>query len=84
MGMAVAEEVRSFVVSELAPRRGVTGFDDDDDLLASGIIDSLGVTELVTFLEGRFKTTIDPEEVVPENFRSVSSIEAFLARKGLA
>ena len=81
--MAVGDEVRSFILSELAPRRGVTAFDDDHDLLASGIIDSLGVTELVAFLEERFRVTIDSEEIVPENFRSVSGIEAFLGRKGL-
>ncbi len=54
----------------------------DEDLLAADLIDSLGITELVGFLEGEFGIKVDDEDLTPENFRSVDAIVAFVARKG--
>ena len=76
--MAVAEELTQFVLTELAPRRGVTSLDADDDLLGKGIVDSLGVTELIAFLEDRYRIDIRSEDVIPENFRTLAKIEAFV------
>ena len=79
--MTTGEEVERFVLSELAPRRRVTTLDREDDLLGKGIIDSLGVTELIAFLEERFRIRVGSEDLVPENFRTLASIEEFVERK---
>jgi acyl carrier protein len=50
-------------------------------LLRTGIIDSLGVTELIAFLEERYRIDVRPEDVVPENFRTLGSIIAFAERQ---
>lgn len=50
----------------------------DDDLLLNGLIDSLGVTRLVVYLEAETKLTIPPEDVTLENFSSLSSIDDYL------
>jgi acyl carrier protein len=76
-----ADEVTRFVLAELAPRRDVTSVEVDDDLLAAGIVDSLGVEMLITFLEERFGVTIAAEEVVPDNFRTAATIAAFVQQK---
>ena len=76
--MSVSEELEQFVLTELAPRRGVTSLGPDDDLLGNGIIDSLGVTELIAFLEERYRIDVRPEDVVPENFRTLAKIEAYV------
>lgn len=57
------------------------GFDDDESLLQSGIIDSTGVMEVVVFLEEQFAITIDDDELVADNLDSVSRLAAFVARK---
>jgi len=54
---------------------------DDDSLLGSGIVDSLGVLDLVAFVEGEFGITIDAEELLPENFQSISSLTCFVKTK---
>jgi len=54
---------------------------DDDLLLESGIIDSLGVLDLVTYLEKYFKITITEEELLPDNFQSISCLNGFVLRK---
>ncbi|TWG87997.1 acyl carrier protein [Luteimonas sp. J16] len=53
----------------------------DTDLLDAGIIDSIGVLTLVTWLEETFGFTVDDEDVVPENLGSIAGISAYVERK---
>jgi acyl carrier protein len=55
---------------------------DVDPLLQSGIVDSLGILEIVDFLEKEFHVSIVDEELLPENFESVHTLTAFVVRKG--
>jgi acyl carrier protein len=50
----------------------------DDDLLSAGIIDSLGVLQLVAFIEEQFNIQMPDEDVVLENFQSVNSLANYL------
>jgi len=50
----------------------------DDDLLSAGIIDSLGVLQLVAFIEDQFKIQMPDEDVVLENFQSVNALASYL------
>ena len=50
----------------------------DTELLMSGIVDSLGVINLVTWLEQQAAVEIDPGEVVIENFETPAAILAFV------
>jgi acyl carrier protein len=79
--MSVSADVEQFILSELTQGRGITAIDPNENLLSKGIIDSHGVMELVGFLEERFGITVADEDLSPENFESVASIDAFVARK---
>ena len=52
----------------------------DAPLDATGI-DSVGMIELVYALENRFAIEIGDDEVAPENFTSIESLAALVARK---
>lgn len=54
---------------------------EDESFLESGVIDSTGVLELVTFLESRFTISVDDDELVPDNLDSVNRLIAFVERK---
>lgn len=56
--------------------------DADTDLLLTGTVDSLGVLVLVDWLEEQLDLTIDPVDVVLENFLRVSDIVTYLGRRG--
>lgn len=58
-----------------------TGFDDDESLLDSGIIDSTGVMEVVAFLEEHFSIAVDDEELIADNLDSVNRLARFVAHK---
>jgi acyl carrier protein len=57
---------------------------DADSFLDMGFIDSTGVLELVSFLEGEWELSIDDSELVPENLDSVDNVVSFLDRKRAA
>jgi acyl carrier protein len=76
----VKEPIRAFIL-EYAAGRGVTEVKDDDSLLKTNVIDSLGVFRLIAFLEDTFPLTIEQSDMVPENFQSLKDIESFVAGK---
>jgi len=50
----------------------------DDDLLANGTIDSLGILQLVAFVDERLNLRIPDEDVTYENFRSANALATYL------
>jgi acyl carrier protein len=53
----------------------------DQSFLDSGIVDSTGMLELVTFIEDEYGIKVGDDELVPENLDSLNRISAFVARK---
>jgi acyl carrier protein len=72
------QEIAAFVKQELLGGRPIK-FDESTDLIAQGIIDSLGLMRLVSFLEENCQVQILDEEMVAENFRTVATIQDFVA-----
>jgi len=54
----------------------------DEDLLASGLLDSLGVMSLIHFIEQDLRIDVPAEDVVIENFTSLRAIDNYLKRRG--
>jgi acyl carrier protein len=50
----------------------------EDDMLTSGLIDSMKVMRLIAFVEKEFKMPIPPEDMVIDHFISVTAIEDYL------
>ena len=75
-GNAVNERIRGYVLDKfpLARKRNIK---DSDELLESGIVDSLGVLDLVAFLENDFGLQVSDDDLSPENFRSIQSMVKF-------
>jgi acyl carrier protein len=59
-----------------------TGFapEDGDNLFDKGALDSFGVVEFLTFLESRFKTQIQIEEVTEANFSTTDALADLILR----
>ncbi|WP_202840332.1 acyl carrier protein [Luteimonas saliphila] len=52
-----------------------------ESLLESGVIDSIGVLTLVTWLEQEFGFLVEDDEVLPENLDSVANLVAYVGAK---
>lgn len=81
MEKGAREVIREFVLGTLAPARGVSEVGDHESLVDTGIVDSLGVFQLVAFLEERFAVGIADEDISADNFGSIDAIERLIARK---
>lgn len=77
--MDVLKEIHDFTLAEFASER--PSLAPDENLLAQGIIDSMGILKLVTFLEERFDIEADDDDLVPENFSTLKAIQSFVERK---
>ena len=49
-------------------------FENTEDLIDDGILDSLDIVTLVTEINSEFDVTIPAEEIVPENFNSAKAL----------
>ncbi len=79
--MSVAAEVEQFVLQELMTGSSVETIDHDEDLLGTGVIDSHGLLQLVTFLRERYGIEIAEDALTPENFQTIAAIDAFVQRE---
>lgn len=75
------EKLREYVANELLDGRIYGQLGEEDDLLTSGLVDSLGIMSLVTFIEEEFGIRVPPEDVTLESFSTVASIAAYLERQ---
>jgi acyl carrier protein len=74
----VTDRIRNFLIGHFPLARQVG---NEDRLLGNGVIDSLGVLEIVTFLEQEFNISVGDDDLLPENFQSISQLTAFVERK---
>jgi acyl carrier protein len=72
---------RDFIIDNFLPSSGLDAFSDSDSLLEKGIIDSIGVLELLAFIKESFNVRVEDEEIIPDNLDSLIKIEVFLKGK---
>ena len=75
---AISMKLREFITEHFPLARSVS---NEDRLLGSGVLDSLGILEVVTFIEREFEITVSDEELLPENFNSISKLAAFVQNR---
>jgi len=79
--MDVGTVVYEFIEKNFLVKRDAAGVGRDESLLESGLIDSLAIFMLVSFLEKQFGVNIADEDIVPGNFETINQIVAFVTRK---
>lgn len=79
--MDVKEQIRNYIAENfLFSSNGFT-LDDEESFLEAGVVDSLGVVELVSFVEENFNVQVPDDDIVPDNFDSVDNLAAYIARR---
>ncbi len=77
----IRRALRAFIANELLFSEGAYPYEDDSSFLREGIIDSMGIVELVGFVSDTYKIEVTRDEVVLNNFDSVERLAAFVTRK---
>jgi acyl carrier protein len=76
----ISSRIREFISGELMFEDKTAALTEDTPLLG-GVIDSLGLMQLISFIEEEFDVAIDDAEVTTDNFRTVADIEQLVAQK---
>ena len=77
----VIERTRAYITENFLYMRRDFRLDDNDSLLGSGIIDSMGVMEVIAFIETEFGVDVDDEEVTEENLGSIRAISRYVVTR---
>jgi acyl carrier protein len=77
----VASVIRGYIAQNILFSGDTYPFPDEASFLDEGIVNSMNVLELVTFVESRFGIAIDDSDIVPANFDSVAKLAAYVQRK---
>ena len=78
---SVTPEIREFISRNFLFSDKGFQYGDDASFLREGIIDSLGIIELVAFVEKQFGISVADHELLPNNFDSVSQLSSFITSK---
>ena len=77
----IKEKTKGFVRDNFLMGDNSKILNDDDSFLENGIIDSTGILELVSFIEGTFNIRVEDEELIPDNLDSLKNIGSFIKSK---
>lgn len=79
--MTIEETIKDYIARNLLFSDNGFPYADDASFLEEGIVDSVGVMELVTFAEESYGLKIDDFDITPDNFDSVHRLAAFIRSK---
>ena len=80
----VIERTRAYITENVLYMRRDFRLDDNDSLLGSGIIDSMGVMEVIAFIESEFGVEVGDEDVTEENLGSIRAISKYVVARSEA
>jgi acyl carrier protein len=81
MDQSLQKQIVEFITSNFLFDDSKNLLGNEDSLLESGVIDSTGVLELVSFIEETYGFKIEDEEIIPENLDSISNITTYIKQK---
>ncbi len=73
--------LKKFIIDEFIPDGHTAEISDDLDLIQSGILDSLAILKIVAFIENHYDISLEPEEIDPENLKTINAIAAMISEK---
>jgi acyl carrier protein len=80
----VIERTRAYITENFLYMRRDFRLDDNDSLLGSGIIDSMGVMEVIAFIEDQFGVEVGDDDVTEENLGTIRAISRYVVARSEA
>jgi acyl carrier protein len=79
--MDISKSLKQFIEDQIIKGQKEINLLNSTNLIEEGIIDSLGIMKLLTFVEESYNLQISDEELLPENFESLKAICAMVKSK---
>lgn len=79
--MEIETKIQTYIAENLLFSDNGFPYNNEASFLQEGIVDSIGVMELVNFVENTFNITIEDHELIPDNLDSVKQLSNFIRSK---
>ncbi|RYY03785.1 MAG: acyl carrier protein [Gammaproteobacteria bacterium] len=80
----VRQKLRHFILENYLFTDDQAALNDDDSFLEGGVLDSMGILELIDYLDEGFGIKVEGDELVPDNLDSINSLIKFISSKSPA
>ena len=77
----IRQKIRKYIMDSFLFTARENALDNDNSFLESGIIDSTGILEIISYIEEEFGIKVEDEEIVPANLDSINLISGYITRK---
>ncbi len=75
------ELLRTFILENYLFTNDQSKLNNADSFLDIGILDSMGILELIHFLEEELSIKVESDEMLPKNLDSIDNLMVFIAKK---
>ena len=82
--MEIEDMLRKHIAENILFSKKGYPYPDEASFLEEGVVDSTSVLELVMFVEEKFCISVADQDIIPDNFDSVSKLAAFVRQKSIA
>lgn len=79
--MSIESDIREFLIQTLGHAGDPADLTLDYPLIETGVVDSMGMLELILWIEQRYGIDVQDEDVLPVNFGSVGSIATYIGAR---
>jgi methoxymalonate biosynthesis acyl carrier protein len=79
--METKNMIKQYILKEIMTSKSEDSLNDEQSLIQSGIIDSLTIMKIMNFLEETFNFKISDDELIPENFETLTAMYGMVQRK---
>lgn len=77
---AVATNLAQYIIDELLYAEPIDQLAPDQELLATGMLDSMATAQLMVHIESEFTIKLSPTDLTFENFNTVEALTAMVGR----
>lgn len=81
---SIRQQLRSFILENYLFTDDQSALADNSSFLDGGILDSMGILELIDYLDESFAIKVEGDELIPDNLDSINSLIAFIGKKSQA
>ncbi len=74
-------QIKQYIAENYLFSNNGFNLDDDESFLEAGIVDSLGVIELVSFVEETYDIEVPDDDIVPDNFDSINNLTGYITSR---
>ncbi len=80
-GNNIEQLLKEYIAEEFMFDRPASDLDGDLQLVQEGIIDSLGIFMMISFIDEKFGVKVQPDDVVLDNFQTIETIKELISSR---